>query len=185
MREVRPGVWHWQAPHPDWGEEEWWPQPVSSYPIGLGDDFVLFDPLSVPDALRERATAVVLTAPYHERDARGLGLPIHTPPADRSTRRRQTLGRTGSRSSASTPTRCAAWRARISPGCGRAKAKGTSTGPEHGPSAPTRTPAARTTTSSSGCRRSPRSSAATRCPTSATAWTSSSAAASTLRATTS
>ena len=47
-----------------------------------GDDFVLFDPLAVPDELRERATAVVLTAPYHERDARGLGLPIHTPPAD-------------------------------------------------------------------------------------------------------
>ena len=43
---------------------------------------MLFDPLSVPDALRERATAVVLTAPYHERDARRLGLPVHTPPAD-------------------------------------------------------------------------------------------------------
>ena len=38
--------------------------------------------MAVPDELRERATAVVLTAPYHERDARGLGLPIHTPPAD-------------------------------------------------------------------------------------------------------
>jgi hypothetical protein len=55
---------------------------VSSYAIALGEDFVLFDPLSVPDALRERATAVVLTAPYHERDARKLGLPVHTPPAD-------------------------------------------------------------------------------------------------------
>ena len=42
----------------------------------------MFDPLSVPDELRERATAVVLTAPYHERDARPLGLPVHTPPAD-------------------------------------------------------------------------------------------------------
>jgi hypothetical protein len=48
----------------------------------VGDEFLLFDPLSVPDELRERATAVVLTAPYHERDARGLGLPVHTPPAD-------------------------------------------------------------------------------------------------------
>jgi hypothetical protein len=43
---------------------------------------VLFDPLAVPDAVRGRATAVVLTAPYHERDARELGLPVHTPPAD-------------------------------------------------------------------------------------------------------
>ena len=82
VRELQPGLWHWQAPHPEWSEEEWWPELVSSYGIGLGDDFVLFDPLSVPDELRERATAVVLTAPYHERDARGLGLPIHTPPAD-------------------------------------------------------------------------------------------------------
>ena len=82
MPELRPGVWHWQSPHPDWNEEEWWPELVSSYGIELGDDFLLFDPLSVPDELRERATAVVLTAPYHERDARRLGLPVHTPPAD-------------------------------------------------------------------------------------------------------
>jgi hypothetical protein len=82
MRELRHGVWHWQSPHPGWNEEEWWPELVSSYGIELGDDFLLFDPLSVPDELRERATAVVLTAPYHERDARRLGLPVHTPPAD-------------------------------------------------------------------------------------------------------
>jgi len=82
VHELRSGVWHWRSPHPDWTEEEWWPEQVSSYAIELGDDVVLFDPLSVPDALRERATAVVLTAPYHERDARQLGLPVHTPPAD-------------------------------------------------------------------------------------------------------
>ena len=82
MRELKPGVWHWQTPHPDWSSEEWWPELVSSYAIELGDDLVLFDPLSVPAELRERATAVVLTAPYHERDARSLGLPVHTPPAD-------------------------------------------------------------------------------------------------------
>ena len=82
MRELRSGVWHWQSPHPDWDEDQWWPALVSSYAIELGDDLVLVDPLSVPDGLRERATAVVLTAPYHERDARRLGLPVHTPPAD-------------------------------------------------------------------------------------------------------
>jgi hypothetical protein len=82
MRELRPGVWHWQSPHPDWDEEQWWPELVSSYGIELGDAFLLFDPLDVPDELRGRATAVVLTAPYHERDARGLNLPVHTPPAD-------------------------------------------------------------------------------------------------------
>jgi hypothetical protein len=55
---------------------------VSSYGIELSDDLALFDPLSVPDELCDRATAVVLTAPYHEREARQLGLPVHTPPAD-------------------------------------------------------------------------------------------------------
>jgi hypothetical protein len=84
MQELRPGVWHWQAPHPEWGGEdtEWWPELVSSYAIQLGSELVLTDPLAVPDGLRRRATAVLLTAPYHERDARALGLPIHTPPAD-------------------------------------------------------------------------------------------------------
>ncbi|HEY2208738.1 MAG TPA: hypothetical protein VGH26_05555 [Gaiellaceae bacterium] len=82
MDELRDGIWHWRAPHPDWSAEESWSQEVSSYGIELGDDFLLFDPLSPPDELRERATAVVLTAPYHERDARVLGLPVHTPPAD-------------------------------------------------------------------------------------------------------
>jgi hypothetical protein len=82
MREVRAGVWTWQSPHPEWNDEQWWPELVSSSAIEIGDELVLFDPLSVPGTLRERATAVVLTAPYHERDTRRLGLPIHTPPAD-------------------------------------------------------------------------------------------------------
>src|SRR5439155_20373055 len=58
MRDLRPGVWHWQSPHPDWNEEQWWPELVSSYAIELGDAFLLFDPLSVPDEVRDRATAV-------------------------------------------------------------------------------------------------------------------------------
>src|SRR4029077_7147292 len=96
MRELRPGVWHWQSPHPGWNEEEWWPQLVSSYAIELGDDLVLFDPLAVPDELPEPPTPGIPTpptperarapatppAPSHERDGRGLGLPLHTPPAD-------------------------------------------------------------------------------------------------------
>jgi hypothetical protein len=82
VRELRPGVWQWQSPHPDWNDEQWWPELVSSYAIETGGELLLFDPLSVPEELLERATAVVLTAPYHERDARRLGLPLHTPPAD-------------------------------------------------------------------------------------------------------
>jgi hypothetical protein len=82
MRQLRPGLWHWKTPHPGWSSEYEWPQEVSSYALEVGDGLLLFDPLSVPDELRGRATAVVLTAPYHERDARSLGLPVYTPPAD-------------------------------------------------------------------------------------------------------
>jgi hypothetical protein len=82
MRQLRPGLWHWKTPHPEWSSEYEWPQEVSSYALAVGDGLLLFDPLSVPDELRGRATAVVLTAPYHERDARSLGLPVYTPPAD-------------------------------------------------------------------------------------------------------
>jgi len=38
MPELRLGVWHSQSPHPDWNEEQWWPEVVSSYAIELGDD---------------------------------------------------------------------------------------------------------------------------------------------------
>jgi hypothetical protein len=82
MQQLRPGLWHWKTRHPEWSSDAEWPQEVSSYAVELDDGFLLFDPLSVPDELRGRATAVVLTAPYHERDARTLGLPVHTPPAD-------------------------------------------------------------------------------------------------------
>ena len=68
MRELRPGVWYWQSPHPDWDEAHSWPELVSSYGIELGDEFLLIDPLSVPDELREPATAVVLTAPSNREE---------------------------------------------------------------------------------------------------------------------
>ena len=82
MHELRPGVWHWQSRHPDWDEEQWWPELVSSYAIDLEGAFLLFDPLGVPAEMLDRATAVLLTAPWHERDASRLGLPVHTPAPD-------------------------------------------------------------------------------------------------------
>jgi glyoxylase-like metal-dependent hydrolase (beta-lactamase superfamily II) len=84
--ELKPGLWHWQAPHPEWDSEQWWPQLVSSYAIDDGTHLLLFDPLEVPDELLalagERETAIVLTAPWHERDAESLGLPVYTPRPD-------------------------------------------------------------------------------------------------------
>ena len=90
MRELQTGVWHWEAPHPDWEPSEPWQQEVSSYAIDDGDRLLLFDPLDPPSELVElaadRETAVVLTAPWHERDTRGLverlGLPVYVPPPD-------------------------------------------------------------------------------------------------------
>jgi len=90
MRELQAGLWHWQAPHPDWAPGEPWPQQVSSYAIDDGVRLLLFDPLSVPDELLERAAGrepvVVLTAPWHERDTQSLverlGAPVYVPPPD-------------------------------------------------------------------------------------------------------
>jgi hypothetical protein len=90
VRELQAGLWHWQAPHPDWTPGEWWPQEVSSYALDDGARLLLFDPLSVPDELLElaadREPVVVLTAPWHERDTQSLverlGVPVFTPPPD-------------------------------------------------------------------------------------------------------
>ena len=90
MRELQPGFWHWQAPHPEWTRGEPWPQDVSSYAIDDGARLLLFNPLSVPDELlelaAEREPMVVLTAPWHERDTQSLverlGVPVYAPPPD-------------------------------------------------------------------------------------------------------
>jgi glyoxylase-like metal-dependent hydrolase (beta-lactamase superfamily II) len=76
MRELERGLWHWQAPHPDWRSSEPWDQNVSSYAIDDGERLLVFDPIAPPsdidDLAAERETAIVLTAPWHERDLRGL-----------------------------------------------------------------------------------------------------------------
>jgi hypothetical protein len=90
VRELRTGLWHWRAPHPEWTPDEQWPQEVSSCAIDDGDRVLLFDPLSVPGELlelaAEREPVVVLTAPWHERDTQSLaerfGAPVFLPPPD-------------------------------------------------------------------------------------------------------
>jgi glyoxylase-like metal-dependent hydrolase (beta-lactamase superfamily II) len=89
VRELATGVWHWQALHPEWEPESAWDhKEVSSYAIDDGERLLLFDPLAVPpeviDVAAERETAIVLTCPWHRRDAvglaKGLGAPIYVPP---------------------------------------------------------------------------------------------------------
>ncbi|HWN23227.1 MAG TPA: MBL fold metallo-hydrolase [Gaiellaceae bacterium] len=90
MRELQPGLWHWRAAHPDWSSGEPWGQQVSSYAIDDGTRVLLFDPLAVPseifDLAAEREPVIVLTAPWHERDARNLverlSAPVFAPPPD-------------------------------------------------------------------------------------------------------
>ncbi len=90
VRELRPGLWHWSAPHPQWRESEPWDQNVSSYAIDDGRHLPLFDPIAPPREIEElaadRESAIVLTNPWHERDSRGLverlGLPVYTPLPD-------------------------------------------------------------------------------------------------------
>jgi glyoxylase-like metal-dependent hydrolase (beta-lactamase superfamily II) len=76
VRELQPGLWHWEAPHPDWAPGEPWDQVVSSYAIDDGERLLVFDPLAVPSEIEERATGrepvVVLTAPWHERDTQSF-----------------------------------------------------------------------------------------------------------------
>jgi hypothetical protein len=90
MREVRPGVWHWEGPHPEWDESEPWDEQVSSYAIDDGERVLLFDPIAPPPEIDElaagRETVIVLTNAWHERDARSLverlGAPVWVPPPD-------------------------------------------------------------------------------------------------------
>jgi glyoxylase-like metal-dependent hydrolase (beta-lactamase superfamily II) len=90
VRELSPGLWHWQAAHPGWRAGEPWDQNVSSYAIADDGRLLLFDPLGVPSEIEalaaDRETAIVLTAPWHERDAEGLverlGAPVYTPLPD-------------------------------------------------------------------------------------------------------
>jgi glyoxylase-like metal-dependent hydrolase (beta-lactamase superfamily II) len=90
VREVRTGVWHWETQHPEWNERQWWGPLVSSYAIDDGARLVLFDPLAPPPEIEkltgERETSIVLTCPWHRRDALTLadryGAPLYVPPPD-------------------------------------------------------------------------------------------------------
>ena len=84
---------------------------MSSYAIDDGERLLLFDPLAVPSELVERApgreTAIVLTAPWHERDAQGLverlGVPVYTPRPDTAEDLLQTYGITAEQAGEGSP----------------------------------------------------------------------------------
>ncbi len=111
MRELQPGLWHWESAHPEWKEGEPWDQTVSSYALDDGERLLLFDPLAVPREIAQRAAGrkliVVLTAPWHERDARGLvermGAALFAPPPDTQQDLMQKYGLTAEQASGGSP----------------------------------------------------------------------------------
>ncbi len=90
MRELKTGLWHWEARHPEWTPRVRWSPEVSSYAIDDGEHLLLLDPLAVPSEIAElvadREPVVVLTAPWHERDTQSLverfSTPVFSPPPD-------------------------------------------------------------------------------------------------------
>jgi hypothetical protein len=70
VKELRPGLWTWTAPHPDWHE-----QPVvRSYALERGGALVLIDPMAPPGELGAgRKLQVALTCPWHARSSEELG----------------------------------------------------------------------------------------------------------------
>jgi glyoxylase-like metal-dependent hydrolase (beta-lactamase superfamily II) len=92
VQELQKGLWWWEAVHPEWTEAargRWGPE-VSSYAIEDGDRLLLFDPVALPSEIgalaAEREAAIVLTCPWHRRDApdlaERLGATIYVPPPD-------------------------------------------------------------------------------------------------------
>lgn len=89
-KEITTGLWHWNGPHPDWTPDEPWDQAVSSYAIDDGEQVLLFDPIDPPseilDLTTDRDAAIVLTAPWHERDTQRLveqlSVAVYSPPPE-------------------------------------------------------------------------------------------------------
>ena len=72
MEEIRPGLWTWTAPHPEWHEQPL----VRSYAAERDGVLVLIDPMSPPASLvAGRELRVVLTCPWHARSAPELRVP--------------------------------------------------------------------------------------------------------------
>jgi glyoxylase-like metal-dependent hydrolase (beta-lactamase superfamily II) len=109
--ELRPGLWHWQARHPAWRESEPWDPNVSSYAVDDGERLLIFDPIAPPSQIEglaaERDTAIVLTAPWHERDMQGLverhDVPVYAPRPDSAEDLMRTFGLTAEQAGDGSP----------------------------------------------------------------------------------
>ena len=74
MEELRPGLWAWTAPHPEWTPAaKGWDQDVWCAALVTETELVLLDPLEPPRQLaglaEGRTVSVVLTCAWHRRSA--------------------------------------------------------------------------------------------------------------------
>ena len=74
MQELRPGLWTWTAPHPDWTPDaDGWDRDVRSYAYDSGPCLVLFDPIAPPTLIEglieSQDVAVLRTVHWHARSA--------------------------------------------------------------------------------------------------------------------
>jgi glyoxylase-like metal-dependent hydrolase (beta-lactamase superfamily II) len=80
LEQLRPHLWRWTAPHPDWRPGADWDQEVSCAAVVCDEEFLLVDPLAPAGEDAERfwravdrdiehhgAPHVVLTVPWHVR----------------------------------------------------------------------------------------------------------------------
>ena len=70
VQELRPGLWRWTAPHPEWEHAEHWGPEVASVYAELPRAIVVIDPL-VPTAEEERFWAAL------DRDVERLSRPVY------------------------------------------------------------------------------------------------------------
>jgi hypothetical protein len=72
LDEIRPGLWTWTGPHPEWREQPL----VRSYAAERAGLLVLFDPITPPvELIHGRDLRVALTCPWHARSAPELDVP--------------------------------------------------------------------------------------------------------------
>ncbi len=85
MREIAPGLYHWAAPHPNWGPDPEpdspadWPEDVGSVLFEAPDAVVLIDPLvpedlwpSLDERVAGRPVIVLTTMRFHGRSGDAL-----------------------------------------------------------------------------------------------------------------
>jgi glyoxylase-like metal-dependent hydrolase (beta-lactamase superfamily II) len=76
MLEIRPGVYCWNAPHPDWAPGCGWDELVTSYAFEAGEGLLVVDPLAPPPEFDQmtagRAITIVVTCGWHRRDSDAL-----------------------------------------------------------------------------------------------------------------